>query len=234
MDMDDRAKFSAESYGEAFLSATAKNCATNEMMIRTTQTSGNAPVAMGSSERKPTDSRKLLMRRIAKVVLCLVAAAAVAVVISAQNHSTTLPNGTVIDRIAIEKSARKLSVFRNGRPLKTYLVALGSNPIGHKEEEGDMKTPEGIYTIDYRNPQSDFHLALHVSYPAAEDIARATERGVSPGCDIMIHGLPNGQGSLGDRHRETDWTAGCIALTDQEIEELWRITPDGTPVEIRP
>jgi murein L,D-transpeptidase YafK len=178
--------------------------------------------------------RWVRLQRIAKVAFCLVAAAAVAAVILAQNHSTTLPNGTVIDRIVVKKSARKLSVFRNGRQLKTYLVALGANPIGDKEEEGDMKTPEGVYTIDYRNPQSDFHLALHVSYPSAEDIVRATERGVSPGCDIMIHGLPNGQGSIGNRHRETDWTAGCIALTDPEIEELWRITPNGTTVEIRP
>ena len=219
MDMDDRAKFSAESYGEAFLSATAENCATNEMTF----------VA-----RKTADSRKLLMRRIAKVVLCLIAAAAIAALIFARGRSTALPPGTVIDRIVVEKAARKLSVFRENRQLKTYMIALGANPIGMKEEEGDTKTPEGIYAIDYRNPKSDFHLALHISYPSAEDIARATARSVSPGCDIMIHGLPNGQGWIGNLHREKDWTAGCIAVTDAEIEELWRITPDGTPVEIRP
>src|SRR4029077_4585232 len=139
-----------------------------------------------------------------------------------------LPAGTTIDRILIEKSERKLLILRDGKVLKTYRVALGRNPIGAKEQEGDNKTPEGIYTIDYRNPKSDFHLALHISYPSAEDIARATARGVSPGCDIMIHGLPNGQGWIGNLHREKDWTAGCIAVTDSEIEELWRITPDGT------
>jgi murein L,D-transpeptidase YafK len=95
-----------------------------------------------------------------------------------------------------------------------------------------MKTPEGLYTIDYRNPKSDYHLALHVSYPGPEDVRRAASRGVSPGCDIMIHGLPNGFAALGALHRQKDWTAGCIALTDEEIEELWRITPDGVPIEI--
>jgi murein L,D-transpeptidase YafK len=145
-----------------------------------------------------------------------------------------LPAGTIIDRIAVEKSARKLSIFREGKHLKTYRVALGRNPIGSKQQEGDMKTPEGIYQIDYRNPQSDYHLALHISYPSTDDVARALERGVPAGFDIMIHGLPNGGGWIGAFHRRKDWTAGCIALTDEEIEELFRVTPDGTAIEIRP
>jgi murein L,D-transpeptidase YafK len=145
-----------------------------------------------------------------------------------------LPAGTRIDRILVEKSKRRLSVFANGKELKNYRVALGRNPIGAKQEEGDMKTPEGVYTIDSRNPQSDYHLALHVSYPSDDDTARAAERGVNAGFDIMIHGIQNGDGWIGAFHRIHDWTAGCIALTDEEIEELWRVTPDGTPVEIRP
>ena len=145
-----------------------------------------------------------------------------------------LPNGTTIDRIVVEKSARRLSVWKDGKKLKNYRVALGRNPVGPKQEEGDMKTPEGVYKIDSRNPQSDYHLALHVSYPSAEDIARAAERGVNAGFDIMIHGIQNGGGWIGAFHRKRDWTAGCIALTDEEIEELWHVTPDGTPVEIRP
>ena len=144
-----------------------------------------------------------------------------------------LPQGTTIDRILVEKSARRLSVFAGGKKLKSYRVALGRDPIGAKQEEGDMKTPEGLYTIDNRNPQSDYHLALHVSYPSAEDMAHATERGVNAGFDIMIHGIQNGSGWIGTFHRMHDWTAGCIALTDEEIEELWRVTPDGTLVEIR-
>jgi murein L,D-transpeptidase YafK len=142
--------------------------------------------------------------------------------------------GTTIDRIVIEKSARQLSIFTNDKKLKTYRVALGRNPIGPKQEEGDMKTPEGVYKIDSRNPRSDYHLALHVSYPSEEDTARATKRGVNAGFDIMIHGLQNGGGWIAAFHRMHDWTAGCIALTDEEIEELWRVTPDGTPIEIRP
>jgi murein L,D-transpeptidase YafK len=145
-----------------------------------------------------------------------------------------LPEGTTIDRILVEKSTRKLSIFRDGKELKSYRVALGRSPIAAKEQEGDMKTPEGIYAIDYRNPQSDYHLALHVSYPSAEDTTRAAERGVNAGFDIMIHGIANGGGWIGAFHRMHDWTAGCIALTDEEIEELYRVTPDGTPIEIRP
>jgi murein L,D-transpeptidase YafK len=145
-----------------------------------------------------------------------------------------LPTGTAIDRILIEKSARRLFVFAGGKKLKEYRVALGRNPVGAKLEEGDMKTPEGTYKIDSRNPHSDYHLALHVSYPSDEDTARAAERGVNAGFDIMIHGIRNGGGWIGAFHRMHDWTAGCIALTDEEIEELWRVTPDGTPIEIRP
>jgi murein L,D-transpeptidase YafK len=97
-----------------------------------------------------------------------------------------------------------------------------------------MKTPEGIYKIDSRNPQSSFHLALHISYPSDGDDRRAAARGVSAGFDIMIHGIQNGHGWIGAFHRWNNWTAGCIAVTDEEIEELWRVTPDGTAIEIRP
>lgn len=144
-----------------------------------------------------------------------------------------LPNGTTVDRIVVEKSARKLSVFANGERLKSYQIALGLNPVGAKEEEGDNKTPEGVYKIDSRNPQSNFHLGLHISYPSDADQTRAAEHGVNAGFDIMIHGIQNGRGWIGAFHRLHDWTAGCIALTDEEMEELWRVTPDGTTVEIR-
>ena len=144
-----------------------------------------------------------------------------------------LPAETRIDRILVEKSARRLSIFRDGKKLKDYRVALGRNPVGAKEQEGDMKTPEGFYWIDWRNPESDYHLALHVSYPSDEDNTRAAARGVNAGFDIMIHGIRNGGGWIGAFHRMQDWTAGCIALTDEEIEELYRVTPDWTPIEIR-
>lgn len=125
-------------------------------------------------------------------------------------------------------------MFLQGRKLKTYRVALGRNPIGPKEEEGDMKTPEGRYQVDNRKAESDYHLALHISYPSEADLARASARGVSAGSDIEIHGLPNGASLLGAAHRSVDWTAGCIAVTNEEIEELWRVTPIGTVVEIDP
>ncbi len=121
-------------------------------------------------------------------------------------------------------------MFRDGNQIKTYRIALGRNPLGAKQEEGDMKTPEGIYKIDGRNPQSSFHLALHISYPSDEDDKRAAAHGVSAGFDIMIHGIQNGRGWIGAFHRWKDWTAGCIAVTDEEIEELWRVTPDGTTI----
>ncbi|PYJ62963.1 MAG: hypothetical protein DME20_08530 [Verrucomicrobia bacterium] len=139
-----------------------------------------------------------------------------------------------IDRIVVEKSARRLSVFRDGRHVKTYRIALGRNPMGSKQEEGDMKTPEGTYKIDSRNAQSSFHLALHVSYPSDENNKRAAARGVSAGSDVMIHGIRNGLGWIGAFHRWKDWTHGWVALTDEEIEELWRVTSDGTTIEIRP
>jgi murein L,D-transpeptidase YafK len=174
-----------------------------------------------------------MIRRAIVLLVCAIVLI-VSVYIYAHHVWNPLPVGTVVDRILVEKSARRLSIFRDGRRLKSYRVALGRNPVGAKQEEGDTKTPEGVYKIDSRNPQSDYHLALHVSYPSDEDKMRAAERGVNAGFDIMIHGIQNGAGWIGAFHRWRDWTAGCIALTDEEIEELWRVVPDQTPVEIRP
>jgi murein L,D-transpeptidase YafK len=156
------------------------------------------------------------------------------VYVYAHHNWNQLPEGTTVDRIVVEKSARRLSIFAGGKKLKSYRVALGRNPIGAKEQEGDMKTPEGIYWIDWRNPESDYHLSLHISYPSEEDTARAAKRGVNAGFDIMIHGIANGSGWIGAFHCWHDWTAGCIAMSDEEIEELYRVTPDWTPIEIRP
>lgn len=165
----------------------------------------------------------------ASILIC-----AFAIYLYAHHDWNSLPADTTIDRIVVEKSARRLSIFRDGNQLKNYRIALGWNPLGTKQEEGDMKTPEGIYKIDGRNPQSSFHLALHISYPSDEEKKRAAGHGVSAGFDIMIHGIQNGRGWIGAFHRWKDWTAGCIAVTDEEIEELWRVTPDGTTIQIRP
>jgi len=132
------------------------------------------------------------------------------------------------------KSDRRLQLLFEGRVVRAYRIALGARPEGHKEREGDERTPEGRYTIDARNPASDFFLSLHVSYPNAEDRARARARGVSPGGDIMIHGLPNHWGWIGPLHRLFDWTDGCMAVTNGEMQEIWDSVPVGTPIEIRP
>ena len=145
-----------------------------------------------------------------------------------------LPADTVADRIQIRKAARELTLYASGQVLRTYGVALGNTPSGAKALEGDGRTPEGRYFISGRNPASKYHLALRVSYPNAADRARAAKLGKSPGGDIMIHGLPNGYGFIGAAHRLRDWTIGCVAVTDEEIEEIWRVVPDGCVVDIEP
>ena len=139
-----------------------------------------------------------------------------------------------VDKILIEKKARQLMLISKGEVLKTYKIALGGNPNGPKERQGDNKTPEGTYCIDSRNKDSHYHLSLHISYPNERDKKRTKELGVSPGGNIMIHGMKNGFSWVGDFHAEVDWTKGCIAVTDEEIEEIAKLAPNGTIVEIRP
>ncbi|MCA0273423.1 MAG: L,D-transpeptidase [Proteobacteria bacterium] len=136
-----------------------------------------------------------------------------------------------IDRILVEKSARRLTVYRDGEALRTYRVALGFSPVGDKVRQGDGKTPEGLFRINRRNAASAFHLSLGIDYPQKAHVIRARSGGYSPGGDIFIHGQPNS--FAGKPTLRRDWTAGCIAVSDSEIEELWRITPMGTVVEIR-
>ena len=124
--------------------------------------------------------------------------------------------------------------MKNGRVLKSYAVALGRQPIGPKEKQGDHKTPEGIYAVDRKVPNSRFHLALHVSYPSASDREHARALGVSPGGDVEIHGVPGIFAWTGSLQRRIDWTNGCIAVTNPEIEEIYAAVPTDTPVEIRP
>jgi len=139
-----------------------------------------------------------------------------------------------VDSVLILKKDHLLELLANGKVFRTYKVALGQGGLAPKRQQGDGLTPEGHYVIDARNAASHYHKALHVSYPNAEDRKRAAKSGVSPGGDIMIHGLPNGKGAIGSAHRLYDWTLGCIAVTDEEIDDLWNRVPVGTPVEIRP
>ena len=138
------------------------------------------------------------------------------------------------DLVRVEKSAHRLTLLRGSEVLKTYQISLGREPDGHKSQEGDGRTPEGRYLIDSRNGRSHFHLALHVSYPNTDDRTSAQRRGVSPGGDIMVHGLPNGLGWLDKLHRTRDWTDGCIAVTDSEMDEIWAKVATGTSIEILP
>lgn len=131
------------------------------------------------------------------------------------------------DEIRVDKSERRMELLRDDKVIRTYRILLGDAPIGHKRQQGDERTPEGRYSITFRNDKSRFHLSLRISYPNDADRAQAQARGVDPGGDIMIHGkTPPGY--------SRDWTDGCIALTDQQIEEVWRLVPVGTPIIISP
>lgn len=146
-------------------------------------------------------------------------------------HLHALPDA---DRIIVHKKARTMDLMRAGYVLKTYKIALGGEPVGPKTRQGDHRTPEGVYVIDSRNAHSQFHRSLHISYPNAADRERARKLGVATGGDIYIHGLPNGYGFVGSAHRARDWTDGCVAVTDSEIWEVWKLVDNGTPVEIQP
>jgi murein L,D-transpeptidase YafK len=146
---------------------------------------------------------------------------------------TPLPDHLTADSVIVEKSMHRLSLFKDGQLLRSYRISIGRGGPEPKGREGDARTPEGAYFIDGRNPHSCCHLALHISYPSAADVAAARARGVSSGSDIEIHGLRKGLGWLGGWHRVMDWTHGCIAVTDSEMDEIWRVVPDGTPIVIK-
>jgi len=144
------------------------------------------------------------------------------------------PDSLSFDKLVLEKGKRRLTAYAKGKPVRVYLVALGENPVGHKEFEGDKRTPEGSYSIDDKNPNSAYHRNLGISYPNDADRARAEKLGKSPGGDIKIHGLAPEFADVGRFHRLTDWTLGCAAVTNEEIEELFQHTPVGTPIDILP
>ena len=140
----------------------------------------------------------------------------------------------VADKVLVLKSKRQLHLIYQDKIYKTYNINLGRSPIGHKKKQGDKRTPEGLYTIDFRNPDSKFTLSLHINYPSRQDRAAAKARGESPGGDIFIHGLPNGNEEYAHLYRKNDWTDGCIALTSDDIRQLWQEVKNGTRIEIRP
>jgi murein L,D-transpeptidase YafK len=154
-----------------------------------------------------------------------------AIVCALTSHLNALPHA---DRVIVHKKDHTMELMHAGQVIRTYKIALGRNPVGPKQREGDFRTPEGVYVIDSRNAKSQCHRSLHISYPNAADRERARKLSVSPGGNVSIHGILNGYGHLGAAHRRWDWTYGCIAVTDQEIEEIWMLVDNGTPIEILP
>ncbi|MEZ5541042.1 MAG: L,D-transpeptidase family protein [Pseudomonadota bacterium] len=139
-----------------------------------------------------------------------------------------------IDLVYVDKSAARLYLVSQGAPVREYAVAFGANPVGHKQRAGDERTPEGSYTLDYKKSDSAFHKAIHISYPNDADRARARAAGVDPGGAIMIHGQRNGRGWVAWITQGFDWTDGCIAVTDREMDEIWELVETGTPIQIVP
>lgn len=140
-----------------------------------------------------------------------------------------------VDRVIVWKADRRMTLYAGEQAVATYSISLGADPTGHKTWRGDSRTPEGRYTLDYRNADSQFYRAIRVSYPDAEDTAAGIEADVPTGGNIMIHGLPDGRGWIGPLYKlRGDWTDGCIAVTSREMEEIWRAVPDGTTIDINP
>lgn len=140
----------------------------------------------------------------------------------------------VAEKVIVEKENRKLHLIKDGEPFRTFDIALGIAPVGDKEKEGDFKTPEGSYMLDARNPDSDYFLSIHVSYPNAEDRREAREKGVNPGGQIMIHGQPNVPTYSAAFYKTADWTNGCIAVSNSDMIDIWLMTPNNIPIEILP
>jgi len=139
-----------------------------------------------------------------------------------------------IDYVLVNKSERKMYLLSNKRRIKEYDVAFGSNPVGHKQREGDERTPEGKYILDYKKSDSSFYKAIHISYPNKADEKKARTHGIDPGGQIMIHGQKNGLGWMSWLTQQFDWTKGCIAVTNTEMDEIWKLVKSGTSIEIRP
>jgi len=167
-----------------------------------------------------------------KVLPILLLLALVTFVLAISRTHTAIPLPTA-DSLLVIKHDHTLTLLRDGQPIKQYRVALGRGGLGPKQQAGDNKVPEGTYRIVSRNAHSTFYRALRVGYPTPQQAAAAHARGVDPGGDIMIHGIRNGLGWLGPAQRLVDWTKGCIAVTDPEMDEIWKAVPDGAPIEIR-
>ena len=169
--------------------------------------------------------------RTALNVLHIVFVTAIALLIARPVLASDFP---VADKVIVEKSARKLYLLKNGESIRTFDIALGVEPVGDKVREGDQKTPEGSYLLDGRNPDSDYFLSIHVSYPNKKERRQAQLKGVDPGGAIMIHGQPNVPTYSAAYYKKEDWTNGCIAVSNSDMIDIWLMTPNDTPIEILP
>lgn len=156
---------------------------------------------------------------------------------AAENRTLAMADTAAYDEISqlvIRKEERRLYLMANDQIVRSYRISLGKTPEGHKLYEGDSRTPEGNYTIDFRNPNSDFYKSIRISYPNPKDRELAASWGLKPGGNIMIHGLPNEVGDMAFAYKGLDWTDGCIAVTNEEMDEIWRLVDVGTPIRILP
>ncbi|WP_370867390.1 L,D-transpeptidase family protein [Atopomonas sediminilitoris] len=168
------------------------------------------------------------------MALLLLAAALAAVLPVQASLASSRDSSSFIDKVLVEKSERRLHLISRGKVIKSYRVSLGKQPLGAKVQEGDRRTPEGFYWIDWRKPSDNYNLSMHISYPNSRDLAKAKELGVRPGGMIMLHGTPVDEEYPEWYFHTLDWTEGCIALTNKDMRDLWRRVKDGTLIEIRP
>jgi murein L,D-transpeptidase YafK len=168
------------------------------------------------------------------LTLTLLLAATAALPAAADSISSQSAASPIADRIVVRKSERRLYLLKGEEVLRSYRVALGLNPVGHKERSGDFRTPEGRYTLGRRNPRSDFFLSIQINYPNRHDHAKARRNGWDAGGSIMIHGLPNRLRRDPDYYATQDWTDGCIAVSNGDMVEIWMLVPDGAPIDIIP
>ena len=189
---------------------------------------------MSFSRLKAYNIKTSLWATVTLMFLGLISVSAITYAKSSTKNTAqqTIPTDVTIDKVFVDKSERVLKLLSGDKVIKTYHIALGDSPAGHKRQQGDERTPTGSYKLDYKNEKSSYYRSIHVSYPNASDKAQARKRGVSPGGDIMIHGQKNGFGHLAALTQKRDWTDGCIAVTDDEMDEIMSVYKAGMLIEI--
>ncbi len=190
--------------------------------------------AFTADRRQPWGRASAVARGIGGLIRAAAAVFLATAAVARADYAPSDHDGWKADRIVVVKSERRLDLMRDGRVLRSYPISLGGRPVGHKREEGDLRTPEGDYVLDWRNPSSDFYMSIHISYPNETDMRRARAAGRNPGSMIMIHGLPNDSPPTRTDYLDEDWTDGCIAVSNQAMIDIWLSVEDDTPITILP